>query len=271
MYRNNKTSVLGIIITIILLIVLVFISNINIEKFSYIENAVSSLVIPIQNGLTYLKNKVSGNDAFFTNINNLKQENQDLKNKNSELEESLRELEMIRSENQTLKEELELSEKYSEYTTKSAYVIDRDISNYSSDIVINIGSKDGVAVNMTVIADKGLVGHVISVTEKTAKIQTIVDPASSVSCSITSSKDSIIAKGTLEGQSQLKATYIPTDAELVENDSIETSGLGGIYPKGIYVGTIKKVVNKNNITDRYALVNTAVDFSKLDTVLVVLQ
>ena len=114
MQRNNKTSVFGIIITIILLIILVFVSNIKIEKFSYVGNAVSSLVIPIQNGLTYLKNKMSGNDAFFTNINNLKQENNELKSKNSELEESLRELEMIKAENETLKEELNLSEKYTE-------------------------------------------------------------------------------------------------------------------------------------------------------------
>lgn len=271
MQRNNKTSLFGIIITIIILIILVFVSNIKIEKFSYIGNAVSSLVVPIQNGLTYLKNKISGNDAFFTNISNLKQENEELKKKNSELDESLRELEMIKAENETLKEELNLSEKYTEYKTKPAYVIDRDISNYGSDIIINIGSEDGIEVNMTVISDKGLVGHVISVNKNSSKVQTIVDPASSVSCTLTSSKDSIIAKGTLDETNGLKATYIPTDANLVENDSIETSGLGGIYPKGIYVGTIKKVVNTNNITDRYAIVESAVDFKKLDTVLVVMQ
>ena len=73
MQKNKKTSILGIVITVIILIILVFVSNIKIEKFSYIGNAVSSLVIPIQNGLTYLKNKISGNDAFFTNISNLKQ------------------------------------------------------------------------------------------------------------------------------------------------------------------------------------------------------
>ena len=271
MQRNNKTSVFGIIITIVILIILVFVSNIKIEKFSYIGNAVSSLVVPIQNGLTYLKNKMSGNDAFFTNISNLKQENEELKKKNSELDESLRELEMIKAENETLKEELNLSEKYTEYQTKPAYVIDKDISNYSSDIVINIGSEDGVQVNMTVISDKGLVGHVISVNKNSSKVQTIVDPASSVSCTLPSSKDSIIAKGTLDETNGLKATYIPPDANLVENDSIETSGLGGIYPKGIYVGTIKKVVDTNNITDRYAIVESAVDFKKLDTVLVVMQ
>ena len=62
---------------------------------------------------------------------------------------------------------------------------------------------------------------------------------------------------------------IPTDADLVLEDTIETSGIGGIYPKGILIGTIKQVVNTKNITDRYAIIETAVDFSKLETVLVI--
>ena len=50
---------------------------------------------------------------------------------------------------------------------------------------------------------------------------------------------------------------------------METSGLGGIYPKGIHIGTISQIVNTKNITDRYAMINPAVDFSKLETVLVI--
>lgn len=269
MYKHKKTGITGVIITIIILILLVFLSNTNIERLSYIENAFSSLVMPIQNGLTTLKNKISGNSTFFTDINNLKTENEDLKEKNSNLEQALRELESIKAENETLKEAMNLTEKYGEYKTVSGYVINKDISNYNSVLVINVGSKDGVKTNMTVIADKGLVGHVISVTETTSKVQTIVDPASSVSSTISASEDSIIVKGVLDNKSLLKATYIPTDANLVPNDSIETSGLGGIYPKGIHIGTIKEIVNTKNITDRYALIETAVDFSKIANVLVV--
>ena len=61
--------------------------------------------------------------------------------------------------------------------------------------------------------------------------------------------------------------YIPTDADLVLEDTIETSGLGGIYPKGIQIGKIKEIIESKNITDRYAIVETSVDFSKLETVL----
>lgn len=269
MYRKKKTGIIGIIITIIILIFLVVITNTGIAKMSYVENIVSTLVMPIQNGLTYLKGKLTGNDSFFQDINNLKEENENLKKKNSELEQSLREYEIVKSENDTLKEYMNLKDKYKDYTTMPAYVINKDISNYSNTVVINVGEKDGIKENMTVIADEGLVGHVISVTDHTAKVQTIIDTATAVTSTISTTKDTIIVQGTLENSGELKATYIPTDATVLQGDNVETSGLGGIYPKGIHIGTIKEVYNTKNPTDRYATVETAVDFSKLATVLVI--
>lgn len=67
----------------------------------------------------------------------------------------------------------------------------------------------------------------------------------------------------------LKLMYIPTDADISLDDSIETSGIGGIYPKGILIGKISEIIQSKNVTDRYAIVETAVDFSKLETVLVI--
>ena len=269
MYKKKKTGVIGVAITIIILIFLVAITNMDIAKMSYVENAVSTLVMPIQNGLTYLKGKLAGDDNFFKDINKLKEENEELKKKNSELEQSLREYEIVKSENDTLKEYMNLKERYKNYTTTPAYVINNDISNYSNTVVINVGKKDGIEENMTVIADEGLVGHVISVTEHTAKVQTIIDTAAAVTSTISTTKDTIVVQGTLENSTVLKATYIPTEATVLQGDSVETSGLGGIYPKGIHIGTIKEVYNTKNPTDRYATVETAVDFSKLATVLVI--
>ena len=267
--NKKRNDAIGVIITIIILILLVFLSNLKIEKISYIENAFSKIVMPIQSGFTYIKNKLQGNNEYFSSLETTKKENSELKQKNNELEERLRQLEMIESENKTLKEYLNLSEQYKQYETAPAYIINKDTSNYSKVFVINVGSKSGIEKNMTVIAAEGLVGHVISVTDNTAKIRTIVDTSSSISCLMSSSKDSIVCKGTLDSNTEIKAMYIPTDANLVQGDSVETSGLGGIYPKGIHIGTIKKVENTQNPTDRYALVETAVDFSKLDTVLVI--
>ena len=268
MYRDRKSGVIGIIITIIILILIVIFSN-GENNSTFFENIASNLVMPMQNGLTYLKNKMSGNGTFFTDIKNLKQENENLRNKNSQLEQSLRELENIKTQNETLKEYLNLTEKYGEYKTVPGYIINKDISNYSKTIVINLGKKDGIKENMTVIGDEGLVGHIVSVTENTSKVQTIVDTASSISCIMSTTQDSIVCKRTLDETSALRAMYIPTDANVVQGDSIETSGLGGIYPKGIHVGTVKKVNNTQNMTDRYAIIETAVNFNKLNTVLVI--
>ncbi len=266
---HKKKGTVGIIVTAILLTIIVIFSNINTNNKSYIESAVSKLIVPIQNGLTYLKNKISGNNTFFTNINNLKKENEELQKKNSELEQSLRELEMIKAENSVLKEYAKIAEKYPEYETVPGYVINEDYSNYSRTITINVGKNDGIEENMTVIADSGLVGHVISVTDTTSKVQTIIDSANSISSTVSSSRQRIVCKGMLDEKNLLKASYIETDAELIKGDHIETSGIGGIYPKGIHIGEIEEIIETKNITDRYALIKTAVDFSKLEAVLVI--
>lgn len=270
MNKNKKHSVIGIIITIVLLILIVMFSN-NDGENSFIENIGSKFVMPIQNGFTYLKNKIGGNNTFFTDLDSLKEENEKLKNKNKELEQSIKEIENIKTENETLKEYLGLTEKYSNYKTIPGDVINKDISNYSRTITLNIGANDGVKKDMTVIAEEGLVGHVISVTDNTAKVQTIIDPANSVSSMLSTTKESIICKGTLENKTTLKAMYIPTEASVIQGDTIQTSGLGGLYPKGLQIGTIKKVVDTENITDRYAEVTVSVDFNKLNSVLVINQ
>lgn len=156
MYKK-KTGIIGIAITAVILILLVFLTNVKSGSLSYIENVFSSIIMPIQNGYTYLKNKISGNSSFFANMDNLKAENENLHEENSKLAQSLRELEIIKAENDTLKEYLGLTEKYSNYKTVPAYVIGKDISNYSSTFVINVGRRDGIEENMTVIADEGLV------------------------------------------------------------------------------------------------------------------
>ena len=269
MERDKKGGIIGIIVTVIILILLVVFTNNNSESVSIIENIANIVVVPVENGLTYLKNKLSNNDSFFENIDQLKTENEELKQKNSELEQNLREYEIIKNENEQLKQQLNLAEKYGEYTTVPGTIISRDISNYSKTVVINVGSDNGIEENMTVIADEGLVGYVVSVTSNTAKVQTITDSASATSCLASTTRDSMICKGTVEKNSILKAEYIATDSNIIQGDSVETSGLGGIYLKGIHVGTIKRVVEGSNKTDSYALIETAVDFEKLETVLVI--
>ena len=266
--NRKKTDLIGVVVTVIILIILVFLSNLKFEKMSYVENAFSKIVMPIQNGFTYVKNKMQGNNQYFADLDKLKNENSELKQKNNELEESIRKLEMTQAENKTLKEYLKLSEQYKQYETVPAYIINKDISNYSKIFVINVGSKSGIGKNMIVISAEGLVGHVISVTESTAKVQTIIDSSNVVSSTIENSGDNVICRGMLENR-KLKATYVSTTTTLNQGEKLYTSGMGGIYPKGIYIGSIKEIIETKNITDRYCYIETAVDFENLETVLVI--
>ncbi len=269
MNRNKQTELLGEIITIVILVLLIFLSNVETNKLSYLESAASTIINPIQKLVTDLKNKVQGNTSYFASIEEIKAENEELKKKNSELETELRELEMIKAENVTLQSYMNLKQKYASYNAIPAYVINKDVSNYSSTLVLNVGTEDGIKEKMTVIADKGLVGYVTSVTGNTAKVQVIIDAASTVSSTISTTQENIICKGTLENDQILRASYIPTGAELIKGDTVYTSGVGGIYHKGIIIGTITEIVTTSNITDRYAIIEPAVDFSKIDTVLVI--
>ena len=84
MYKNKKSGIAGTIITILILIVLVFITNIKVNNFSNIENVFNKIVMPFQNGLIHLKNKIAKNNGFFENIDNLKKEIEGNGEKNTE-------------------------------------------------------------------------------------------------------------------------------------------------------------------------------------------
>lgn len=90
-------------------------------------------------------------------MDTLKQENEKLQEENIKLAQDLRELEIMKAENETLKEYLGLTQKYSNYSATPAYIISKDISNYSRIFVINVGARDGIQADMTVISDQGLV------------------------------------------------------------------------------------------------------------------
>lgn len=269
MGENRHIGLLGTLITIVILILLIALTNVDTSKLSYFESLSSKITNPVQVTITKLKNKFQGNSAFFSELDEFKAENEKLKNLNSELEEKLREFEILQAENETLKEKMNLTEKYSEYSTVSADVINKDISNFSSTLVLNVGTRDGIQKGMTVIADKGLVGYITSVTEKSSKVKVIIDSSSTVSCNISTTDESVICKGTLDNNQSLRVTYIPLSADLIVGDNVETSGVGGIFVKGIHIGTIKEIITTTNVTDRYAIVETSVDFSKLKTVLVI--
>ena len=266
MAKKKKASIIGIIITIIVLLVLVVVTNGNLESVSYIEVIASKTVTPIKNALTHLKNHIEGNDGFFQTVESLQLENDELKKKNSELEQKITELEIIKAENNTLKEYSKITESFTEYEIVPATIISKDLTNINNLITINVGTNQEIQKNMAVVTTDGLVGHIISVAEESAKVQLIIDTANTVSALISNNREPVICRGILEEENTLRAIYISTEANISAGDKLETSGMGGIYPKGISIGEIKEVIQTKNVTDRYAMVKTNVDFSKIEYV-----
>lgn len=266
MSRNKKTGTIGIVITVIILIILVVSTNGSLEKVNYAEAIVLKTVTPIKNALTYLKNKIEGNAEFFATVDELNTANEELKSKNKELEQKISELEIIKAENNTLKEYLKITESFPEYQIVPGTIINKDITNTTKIITINIGQKDGIEKNMVAVSAEGLIGHVISVSESSSKVQLIIDPGNTVSALISNNREPVVCRGILEGKSNLKAIYISTDSNISTGDKVETSGMGEIYQKGIPIGKIIEVVQTKNIIDRYAVIETYVDFSKIEYV-----
>jgi rod shape-determining protein mreC len=269
MYKDNKNGKIGIIVTVIVLICLVIITNLDNNILSKIVNPFTKITMSAQSGVAYLKNKLSKNNEYFVTQDELKSQNSELKKENDELKISKQELEVLKAENKTLKEYVKLTDQYSEYNTTPGYVIQRDFSNYSKVVVINIGKNNGIESGMTVVAEGGLVGYVVSVEDNSSKVQTIIDTASAVSAAFVNTEKSLVTRGILDSKDRVKGTYIDNDVVVNEGDSIVTSGIGGIYPKNINIGKVKEIVNTQNKTNRYVYIETAVDFDNLNNVLVI--
>ena len=125
---------------------------------------------------------------------------------------------------------------------------------------------------MAVVTSQGLVGYIETTTTSTSKIVSIIDAGNSVSGRIVRTRDAIICKGSslLRENGKLKVKDIPLGVELLEGDKVETSGMGGIYPKGIAIGEVETVTLKKNPAENEAIVQTYVDFNRLETVAVII-
>jgi len=155
--KKLKSDKLGIILTIIVLLVLITVTNDNRAFLSFPEKLLNNAVSPVQNAFIYLKNKLTKNNTFFEDLESLKEENNLLKQEISKLEEDLKELEIIKAENTALKESMYLTQKYVEYNTVRAQIRNTSFENYSNILIINVGKNEGIKENMTVIASEGLV------------------------------------------------------------------------------------------------------------------
>ena len=175
------------------------------------------------------------------------------------------------AENERLRNLLGYKQAAGQFDLVAAQVIGREQATWTSMIVINKGSSDGIAKNMPVVTEKGLVGVVTEAAPNASKVQLVLDPRCSVGTLIQRPESRVagIVQGSTEDALTPNMINIPKDADVVAGDMVITSGFGGIYPKGIAVGEVTSLKVDGGGLLKVAALKPAVDFQKLEDVLVI--
>lgn len=194
-------------------------------------------------------------------------ENEKLLEQNRNLNESLTQLEEVRLENQRLKRLLEFKEDQ-DVATLPARVIAEDASSWFRTVMIDKGTKHGVVEGLPVVVAEGVVGRVVRVSSKASRVLLITDASSAVASLIQDNR----ARGICRGQGEaLTFDFVLRQEEVHVGDRVVTSGMGGVFPKGLVIGTVKDFDRKEFGLFQAVTVNPAVDFSHLEEVLVMLR
>jgi rod shape-determining protein MreC len=207
-------------------------------------------------------------------LRRLKQEYDQLSKQLERYEQLARSAADIEQENINLKKQLDFSQNLV-YKHIPAQIIGKDPDNLFSSFVIDKGIKEGIKKNMAVIAFQdgiqGLVGLVVQVGRHESMVMPVYDANSFVSARFAQSLYEGIVSGQGDANSPLIMKYIKKRAkdEIQYGDRIVTSGLGGVYPKGIEIGRVSKIIFQEYETSLTVELESAIDFSRLEYVFVI--
>jgi rod shape-determining protein MreC len=242
-------------------------------KFAFMEKFITTVLAPVQSvvsnvGFTFRNISLSTGELMTTYRDNkmLRAENENLRQNSLNMTE-------IMAENARLQSMLDYKKGVPQFDLVTAAVVGRDPGNWTSTIIINRGSADGIAKDMPVVTPQGLVGSVVSVYANAAKVHLLLDPRSAVGALVQRPESRVAA--IVEGNSGTPLTprmvNIARDADVIKGDKIITSGFGGIYPKGLLIGEVVDIVNEEGGLLKYAVLNPAVDFDRLEEVSVIVR
>lgn len=237
------------------------------------DGAVGAVLKPFQVAVSFVSDKIGGFFGVFGDMKTLKEENLELSEQLDILSAENRELMSYKTENQRLRELLSLKESGVLGDVIGCEIIAKDPGNWFNIFTIDKGKNDGIEVNDVVVTAKGLVGRITEVGPSYAKVVSIIDSNSSVGAIVTRTQDIAIADGelALSEEGLCRLNYVTSGAKLIVGDMIETSGLGGIYPKGILIGSVTEVKDSISGISGYAIIKPAVDFERIREVLVIRQ
>ena len=271
-FSNKKLIgwVIGIIVAVALIMYsLTYGSNIVTQGVNDVTNILGRLV-------SYPANSINDFIDSVNDLSNTYQENQSLKQKINTIHELEVQLSELKRDNQKMKETLKLQDTLNDYTLVNATVIARNPDTWRDVITINKGANDGIQPQMSVMSDNGLVGKVLDVNPTSARIALLSNADNTlvrVAAMIQNEKEPIY--GTITGYDErsnmLVMSQIQATQDIKVGDKVVTSGLGGISPNSLYIGTVEEVA-----MDRFGLykevkIRPAADTNDLRYVTVVIR
>ncbi len=273
--RNFEFSpkMLLILLTVICML-LVSVSVLFKDVTKPFTNIVAAVVIPMQDGINSVGVWVSERFSSMQSMEELQEENEQLR---QQVENLTRQNESLTSDQQELEELrslFSLSQQYTDYTTVGARVISSGSGNWYENFIINKGADDGIAVNMNVLAEDGLVGIVTEVGNNYAKVQSIISDNSSVSAMSVTTSDTCVVEGNTESVQRdgvIDVTYISKDSTMVDGDELVTSNISSKYLPGLKIGTVSGIEMDSSSLTKSAVITPVVDFQHIDEVLIITQ
>ena len=273
-YRKNRGTgkKIGILIVVLIsLFCIIFFSARGRFRAPILNQAVSVVVTPFQSAISWVGSQLNYVTSNIWEIATVHQQNKMLRNEVEQLRIQNLHASEYDAENQRLRALLGYKQSATQFNLVAARVIGRESATWSSVIEINRGTRDGVDVDMAVVTEKGLVGHVIEAGPTSSKVELILDPRSSVGTLVQRADSRVagIVEGDMDNPTMPRMVNIPKTADVDEGDVIVTSGFGGVYPKGLMVGTVSEMRNDEGGLLKIAILEPAVDFQRLEDVMVI--
>jgi rod shape-determining protein MreC len=201
----------------------------------------------------------------YVDLRTLREENKRLTVEMSTLKRRLDQLQEQALETQRLQRLLAMRDN-SQADFLTARVVGKDATNWFKTILLDCGSMHGVRRDQPVLAPNGLVGRVVEVAPTSARVQLLTDSVSAVGGLIRRTRVTGIISGILGAGARIR--YLPLMSDVAVGDEVVTSGMGGLFPKGILIGRIATVERKSGALFQEATLTPAVDLSRLEEVLI---
>lgn len=218
---------------------------------------------------------VSMIENFFNHLHDLKntyEQNELLKSRLSEYKNLLYEVQALEKENEELRAIIDKEKSLRDYRTIHAEVIARTREAWFRQVTINKGSQHGVQANMAVITADGMIGKIQSTTPFTSRVQLLsgFDRNNKISAVISDQENVFgLIEGYDEEKKMLLFQSILEESEITEGQLVVSSGMGGVFPSGLVIGTVESVETDSFGLTRIAYVKPAADLSNLNHVMVI--